>query len=228
MLLSFSASRSATPRRWPALLRTVVLSGVLAGSLSACVPLMVTGVVGGLLLATDRRSSGAQLDDEAIEMRGSSRISTALQNRGSVSVTSYNRVVLLTGQAGNATDKATIEKLVREQATVRQVYNEIEVVPFTATLGQRSKDTMLTGQVKASLLNAKDIQGTAVKVVTENKVVYLMGIVTPRESKRAAEIARGVNDVSKVVRLFEVISEEELAASTSRAAPVVEDRSSMN
>jgi osmotically-inducible protein OsmY len=87
---------------------------------------------------------------------------------------------------------------------------------------------MLTGQVKASLVNAKDISSSAIKVVTENNVVYLMGIVTPRESKRAAEIARGVNDVSKVVRLFEVISEDELAAMTPKAAPVTEDRAGSN
>jgi len=178
--------------------------------------------------AVDRRTTGTQVEDQGIELRAGNRISEVMGDKARVSATSYNRVVLLTGQAGNATDKATIEKLVREQSTVRQVYNEIEVAPFTATLGQRSQDSLITTKVKASLVNAKDISSSAIKVVTENNVVYLMGIVTPRESKRAAEIARGVNDVSKVVRLFEVISEDELAAATSKAAPVVEDRSSMN
>ena len=168
------------------------------------------------------------MEDQGIELRAGNRVSEVMGDKARVSVTSYNRMVLLTGQAGNATDKATIEKLVREQATVRQVYNEIEVAPFTATLGQRSQDSLITTKVKASLVNAKDITSSAIKVVTENNVVYLMGIVTPRESKRAAEIARGVNDVTKVVRLFEVISEDELASMTPKAAPVTEDKASFN
>ncbi|MFT8131007.1 BON domain-containing protein, partial [Salmonella enterica] len=91
-------------------------------------------------------------------------------------------------EAGNEADRQTIEKLVREQPTVRNVFNEVVVAPFTSTLSQRSKDTLITTQVKASLLDAKDIQASAFKVVTENKVVFLMGIVTPREAKRGAEI----------------------------------------
>ena len=161
MLLSFSASRSATPRRWPALLRTVVLSGVLAGSLSACVPLMVTGVVGGLLLATDRRSSGAQLDDEAIEMRGSSRISTALQNRGSVSVTSYNRSVLLTGETATEADKQAAEQAVRAIENVRGVVNELAVMG-ASSMTARSNDLLLTTRVKGAFVEAKDIHANAI------------------------------------------------------------------
>ena len=116
----------------------------------------------------------------------------------------------------------------REQTTVRHVFNEVVVAPFTSTLSQRSKDALITTQVKASLLDAKDIQASAFKVVTENKVVFLMGIVTPREAKRGAEIARGINDVTKVVRVVEVISEDELARMLppqSAAAPVVTDDS---
>lgn len=199
----------------------------LGGALSGCIALVGGSAAVAGMSAVDRRTTGTQVEDQGIELRAGNRVSEVMGDKTRTSVTSYNRVVLLTGQAGNATDKATIEKLVREQATVRQVYNEIEVAPFTATLGQRSKDTMITGQVKASLVNAKDITSSAIKVVTENNVVYLMGIVTPRESKRAAEIARGVNDVTKVVRLFEVISEDELASMTSKAAPVTEDKPSV-
>jgi len=108
---------------------------------------------------------------------------------------------------------------------VRNVFNEVVVAPFTSTLSQRSKDTLITTQVKASLLDAKDIQASAFKVVTENKVVFLMGIVTPREAKRGAEIARGINDVTKVVRVVEVISEDELARMQPQSAPVVTDDS---
>lgn len=200
-----------------------LLATALGGALSGCVALVGGGAAMAGMSAIDRRTTGTQVDDEGIELRAGNRISEAMGDKARVEVTSYNRQVLLTGQAGNATDKQTIEKLVREQSMVRNVYNEIEVAPFTATLGQRSKDTMLTGQIKASLLNAKDIQSSAVKVVTENNVVYLMGVVTPREAKRAAEIARGVNDVTKVVRLFEVISEDELAAMQSKSVPVTQD-----
>ena len=200
-----------------------LLAAALGAALSGCVALVGGGAAVAGLSAIDRRTTGTQVDDEGIELRAGNRISEIMGDKARVEVTSYNRQALLTGQAGNATDKQTIEKLVREQPMVRNVYNEIEVAPFTATLGQRSKDTMLTGQVKASLLNAKDIQASAIKVVTENNVVYLMGVVTPREAKRAAEIARGVNDVTKVVRLFEVISEDELAAMQSKSVPVTQD-----
>lgn len=205
-----------------------LLAAVLGGALSGCVALVGGGAAMAGMSAIDRRTTGTQVEDQGIELRSGNRIAETMGDKARVEVTSYNRQVLLTGQAGNATDKQTIERLVREQPTVRNVYNEIEVAPFTATLGQRSKDTMITGQVKASLVNAKDISASAIKVVTENNVVYLMGIVTPREAKRAAEIARGVNDVSKVVRLFEVVSEEELASMQPKSAPVTQDGSDAN
>lgn len=214
--------------QWTRVACAALTVAALGGALSGCVALVGGGAAVAGMSAVDRRTTGTQVEDQGIELRAGNRIEEVMGEKARVSATSYNRMVLLTGQAGNATDKATIEKLVREQATVRQVYNEIEVVPFTATLSQRSKDTMITGQVKASLVNAKDISSSAIKVVTENNVVYLMGIVTPRESKRAAEIARGVNDVTKVVRLFEVISEDELAAMTPQSAPVIEDKASVN
>lgn len=203
----------------------VLACAALGGALSGCVAAVggTAAMVG--MSAVDRRTTGTQVEDQSIELRAGNRIGEVMGEKARASATSYNRIVLLTGQAGNATDKATIEKLVREQGTVREVYNEIEVAPFTATLGQRSQDTMITTRVKACLVNAKDISSSAIKVVTENNVVYLMGIVTPRESRRAAEIARGVNDVTKVVRLFDVITEDELAAMTTKPAPVTEDKS---
>lgn len=200
----------------------------LGGALGGCVALVGGGAAVAGMSAVDRRTTGTQVEDQGIELRAGNRIGEVMGDKARSSVTSYNRVVLLTGQAGNATDKATIEKLVREQSMVREVYNEIEVAPFTATLGQRSQDSLITTKVKASLVNAKDISASAIKVVTENNVVYLMGIVTPRESKRAAEIARGVNDVTKVVRVFDVISEEELAAMSPQPAPVTEDKTTSN
>ncbi len=196
---------------------------VLGSALGGCVALVGGGAAVAGMSALDRRTTGTQVEDEGIELRAGNRIGEVIGDKARVSVTSYNRIVLLTGQAGNDTDKQSIEKLVREQVQVRNVFNEIEVAPFTATLSQRSNDTVTTGQVKASLVQAKDISSSSIKVVTENNVVYLMGIVTARESTRAAEIARGINGVTKVVRLFEIISEDDLAAMRPASAPEIKD-----
>lgn len=199
---------------------------LLGGALSACVPLVVGGgMVAGTLVAVDRRTAGTQVEDESIEVKAANRIRDTLGDKARINVTSYNRQVLLTGEVGNATDKQAMTRLVESVGNVRGVVNEVAVAPFTATLSQRSADTFITGKVRASLLDAKDIQASAIKVTTENKVVYLMGIVTPREAKRAAEIARGVNDVTKVVRVFEVVSEEDLARYQPKQAPVTTDSS---
>ncbi|MBS7778600.1 BON domain-containing protein [Acidovorax sp. CCYZU-2555] len=199
---------------------------LLGGAMSACVPLVVGGgMVAGTLVAVDRRTAGTQVEDESIEVKAASRIRETLGDKARINVTSYNRQVLLTGEVGNETDKQTLGRLVESVDNVRAVVNEAVVAPFTATLSQRSGDTFITGKVRASLMDAKDIQASAIKVTTENKVVYLMGIVTPREAKRAAEIARGVNDVVKVVRVFEVVSEDDLARYQPKQAPVTTDSS---
>ena len=200
---------------------------VIGGALSACIPLVVGGgMVAGTLVAVDRRTTGTVVEDESIEVKAANRIRETLGDKARISVTSYNRQVLLTGEVGNETDKQALGRLVQSVDNVRAVVNETTVAPFTATLGQRSGDTFITGKVRASLMDAKDLQASAFKVTTENKVVYLMGIVTPREAKRAAEIARGVNDVTKVVRVFEVVSEDELARYQPRqGAPVTTDTS---
>lgn len=201
---SDSTSSLAPRRRWPALLRTLVLSSVLASSLSACVPLVVTGVVGGILLATDRRSSGAQLDDEAIELRGSSRINAALQNRGSVSITSYNRVVLLTGQVFSQAERDMVEAIAKTLPNVRYIVNEVAVAPIYPS---GTVDALTSTRVKTALVGSRNVRSNAVKVTTENGVVYLMGIVTQQESDRAAEVASGVSGVRKVVKVFEIVND---------------------
>lgn len=209
----------------------IVAAGMLAGSLSACVPLLVGGgAVTGVLVASDRRTSGMYLEDIRIEQKAASLYREILQNGERVSATSFNRLVLLTGEVRTAAEKAQIERLVAGVENVRSVINELEVVPFISSISQRSKDTFITSKVKASILDAKDLQANTIKVVTEMNVVYLMGILTPREAKRAAEIARGVNDVSKVVRVFETITEEELATYQTRQgeAPVEQDPAASN
>lgn len=207
----------------------IVAAGMLVGSLSACVPLLVSGgAVTSVLVASDRRTSGMYLEDLRIEQKAASLLRDVLKNGERVSVTSFNRLVLLTGEVRTAAEKAQIERIVAGVENVRTVINELEVVPFISSIAQRSKDTFITSKVKASILDAKDLQANTIKVVTEMNVVYLMGILTPREAKRAAEIARGVNDVRKVVRVFETITEEELASYRTSPAPVEQDPAAQN
>ncbi|MFT3719111.1 BON domain-containing protein [Pseudorhodoferax sp.] len=188
----------------------VVAAALAAGLLSACAPLVVGGVAGGALVAMDRRTSGAQLEDQGIELRAANRLKDALGEGAHISVTSYNRQVLLTGEVARHEDIQRAEQIVARVENVSSVVNDL-IVGMPSTLTQRSADTLITSKVKASLIDAKDLHANAFKVVTERNVVYLMGRVTPREAARATEIARGVKDVAKVVRLFESISEEELA-----------------
>jgi osmotically-inducible protein OsmY len=125
-------------------------------------------------------------------------------------------MVLLTGQVPSEADKTAIEQSVQQVQNVRSAVNELQVAGATS-LTSRSNDTILTSKVKASLLDAKDLSAKAIKVVTERGVVYLMGRVTEREAKRAVEIARGVGGVQKVVRVFDVITEQELVDITPKA-----------
>ena len=196
----------------------------IVGSLSACVPLAVGGAVVGTLVVIDRRTSGTQLEDEGIEFRASNRIKEVIGDKGHVNVTSYNRQVLLTGEVPTAKDRELVEKAVAGVDNVRSVVNELAVMP-NSTLTQRSNDTLITGKVKASFVDAKDISLNAFKIVTERNTVFLMGRVTPREVARATEIARGVGGVEKVVRVFEIISEDELARYQAKPAPVTTDSS---
>ncbi len=189
---------------------TALATASLLGALSACVPLVIGGaMVGGGLVATDRRTSGAQLEDQGIELRAANRVRENLGDRAHINTNSYNRQVLLTGEVPNAQDKALAEQLVAKVENVRSIVNELAVSGNTS-LTQRSSDSLITGQVKASLVDAKDLYANAFRVVTERGTTYLMGRVTQREATRATEIARGVNGVQKVVRIFEIISEEEL------------------
>jgi osmotically-inducible protein OsmY len=189
---------------------TCVASVVLGASLSACVPLVMGGAfVGSTMVATDRRTSGAQLEDEGIELRANNRIGQALSDQVHINVTSYNRQVLLTGEVPTATDKQKLDDLVLKVENVRSVVNEVAVLG-TTSLSQRSSDTLVTGKVKASLVDARDLQSNVFKVVTERGVVYLMGRVSQREADRATELARNVSGVQKVVRVFEILTEDEL------------------
>jgi osmotically-inducible protein OsmY len=178
-------------------------------SLSACAPLIVGGAVMTGVMATDRRTTGTQVEDESIEIKVGSAVRQEMGDRIHLNVTSFNRQVLLSGEVTTAADKARAEKVAQSQENVNAVVNDLAVMPVSS-LTQRSKDTVITGRVKAAFVDAKDLQVNAIKVVTERGIVYLMGRVTSREAKRATDIARGIGGVTKVVRVFEEISEQEL------------------
>ena len=201
------------------LLALAVLSASLGGALSACAPMIIGGAVMGSLIATDRRTAGIQIEDQGIEMRAASRIQENLGDRVRVSVTSYNRQVLLTGEVPSAQDKQLVEQVVSRVENVRAIVNELAVLGHS-TLTQRSSDTMVTGKVKAALIDAKDLHANAFKVVTERGTTYLMGRVTQREANRATDITRSTGGVQKVVRLLEIISEEELQTLLPKPAAV--------
>jgi osmotically-inducible protein OsmY len=193
-------------------IQTVVYGAALLASLvslSACAPLIVGGAVMTGVMATDRRTTGTLVEDESIEIKVASAVRKEMGDRIHLNVTSFNRQVLLSGEVRTAADKERAEKLAQSQENVNAVVNDLAVMPVSS-LTQRSKDTVITGQVKAAFVDAKDMQVNAIKVVTERGIVYLMGRVTSREAKRATDIARGIGGVTKVVRVFEEISEQEL------------------
>ncbi len=192
-------------------LLALLLAASLGPALSGCAALLIGGAfVGGALVVTDRRTSGTQYDDQAIEFKSGSRARELLGDRGHVNTTSYNRQVLLTGEVATEADKASMEQAVGRIDNVRTVFNELGVTGISS-LNSRSADALLTSKVKASLVDAKDILANVFKVVTERGTVYLMGRVTEREAARATEVAQRVPGVVKVVRVFDILTEAELA-----------------
>ncbi|MEX1168141.1 MAG: BON domain-containing protein [Hydrogenophaga sp.] len=188
-----------------------LMAGALcAASLAACAPLMVGSAVTGAMVATDRRSSGAQLDDQGIELRAANRLQDKLGNRARVSVTSYNRRVLLTGEVASEAVKAEAEAVVKDMSNVEVVFNELAIAN-SPTLRDRASDSLVTARVKGGLVEIKEISANSFKVVTENNTVYLMGRVTQKESEMATEVARTSKGVERVVRVMEILTPEELA-----------------
>lgn len=190
-------------------MRTAPLTALLLGMslLHGCVPLVATGVAGGALSIADRRSTGAQVDDQAIEFRVRSRFK---DNFGAAhyhaDVTSYNRRVLLTGQAVSEEIRNKMTQLARETPSVVAVTNEVKVGPI-ATIGTHTNDALVTSNVKARFVTSADgrFSPNHVKVLTEDGTVYLMGIVTPAEGEAAAGIAQTTSGVGGVVKVFEYI-----------------------
>lgn len=173
--------------------------------LSGCFPLVATGVGVGAMMIDDRRSSGAYIDDEMIENKALIRMSEKLDARAHVNITSFNRVVLLTGEVPDEAAKRIAEEVARSQANVRNVVNELVVGPYTA-FSSRSNDTIITSKVKARFVDANKFSANHVKVVTENGVVFLMGMIKPQEAVDATEIARNTSGVQRVVKVFEYVN----------------------
>ncbi|MBE7940560.1 BON domain-containing protein [Ramlibacter aquaticus] len=207
------------------LILTALATASLTTVLSGCAPLVLGSAAVGVMSYSDRRTSGAQVEDEAIELRGGSRLREAFGDRAHINITSFNRQVLLTGEVPSEQSRAQAEQVVSRVDNVRGIVNELAVLP-TSTLTQRSNDTLITGKVKASLLDDRQLYAGAFKVVTERSVVYLMGRVTQAEADRATQIARTISGVQRVVRIFELLTPEEIRnlstppANTGPAAPV--------
>ncbi|CAH1745682.1 Transport-associated protein [Thauera humireducens] len=203
-----TASRSAQPLEGR---RRLVLGLLAAGSLpllQGCFPVVATGVGAGAAMISDRRTSGAYVEDEGIEWKVASRIRERFGDSAHINVTSYNRNVLLTGEAPNETVRGELERIVAGVEHVRGVINEVVVGP-NSSLTARGNDALITSNVKARFVDAQRFSPHNIKVVTEANVVFLLGIVTRAEADAAAEVARTSKAVRKVVRVFEYISDEE-------------------
>lgn len=173
--------------------------------LSSCAPVLVAGAVGGTaLVATDRRSAGAQLDDEGIELKIANNIGAGFGDRVHVNVTSYNGIVLLTGEVPTQEMLSSVVQIASTTPKVRSVHNEL-LVDAVSSLGSRTNDTYITAKVKSRFVESKKFAATQVKVVTERQIVYLMGLVRRSEGDAAAQIASSTSGVKKVVTFFEYI-----------------------
>lgn len=190
------------------LLSTLVMC---LGLASCAAPLMFGGVIGGAMVASDRRTTGIQVEDETIEQRSATAIRENFGSKEHISITSYNRQVLITGEVSSDTVRRQVESLIGRVENVRAVVNELAVGPASST-SDRASDVLLVAKVKASMVDTEDVFANIYKVVGERSTIYLMGRVTQREAKRATDVVRGVSGVKRVVRVFEYITEDDLRA----------------
>ena len=190
------------------LLSTLVMC---LGLASCAAPLMFGGVIGGAMVASDRRTTGIQVEDETIEQRSGTAMRENFGSKEHINITSYNRQVLITGEVSNDTVRRQVESLISRVENVRAVVNEL-VVGAASSTSDRASDALLVAKVKASMVDTEDVFANVFKVVGERGTIYLMGRVTQRESQRATDVVRGVSGVKRVVRVFEYITEDELRA----------------
>jgi len=176
--------------------------------LQGCFPAVATGAAVGVMAVHDRRSTGTQTDDEMLEWKVRGVLPERYREQSNVSVTVYNRRLLLTGEAPSAEARAATEAAARTVDGLREVYNELAVGPVSK-LGSRSNDSYITSKVKARLVDSDQLSANHVKVVTERGVAHLLGIVNEREGRAAVAVARTTSGVLKVVSLLEIIDEAE-------------------
>ncbi len=196
-----TCTHAARPLHLAALSLALTLTPLLQG----CFPIVAAGVGSAAMVAIDRRQPEIMIGDERIELTASQRISVQVKDQAHVNVTAFNQTVLLTGEAISAKIKADVEKVVAEIPQVKSVVNELQVTG-PSSFSARSNDTYLTGRVKASFLTTNKFAANDVKVVCEDSVIYLLGLVTRKEADDATEIARAISGVKKVVRVFEYIA----------------------
>jgi osmotically-inducible protein OsmY len=208
--------RSAALRR-PLL--GLVLGAALCASLQGCLPLVVGATAVSSMAAVDRRSLGTQTDDKTIELKGEGRANKITGDKGRVAVTSYNRMVVLSGEVADEKMKADVEAQIATLGDLKKIENDLEVAPVS-TVSARSSDLLISSKVKAAIIDTKDLYLSAFKIHTDRGVVYLMGRVTQREAKLGAEVARNAaGNIRKVVKLFEYISEDELLEMRAKSSP---------
>jgi osmotically-inducible protein OsmY len=197
----------------------LALGTVLCASLQGCLPLVVGATAVGSMAAVDRRSLGMQTDDKTIELKGEGRASKITGDKGRVAVTSYNRMVVLSGEVADEKMKAEVQAQIATLGDLKKIENDLEVAPVS-TVSARSSDLLITSKVKAAIIDTKDLYISAFKVHTDRGVVYLLGRVTQREAKLGAEVARNAaSDIRKVVKLFEYITEDELLEIKTKSSP---------
>jgi len=188
------------------LLTSLFLGATLLPMLQGCFPVVAAGVTTGVLAVFDRRSIGTQTEDETIEWKSSNRVKEKFGDKVHLNYTSFNRKVLLTGEAPSDEMKAEVEQVVAGVPNVQGVYNEIAVAGLT-TYSARSNDAYITSKVKGRFVDAGKFNAVHVKVVTEAGAVYLLGLVTQREADAAVDLTRTTSGVLKVVNLLEIISD---------------------
>ncbi|MFZ2269766.1 MAG: BON domain-containing protein [Azonexus sp.] len=185
--------------------------------LQGCVPALIAGGAAATVLSVnDRRSTGVQTDDETTEWKAAAKIPAQYKDGTHANFTSYNRILLITGEVFSEDAKQAIGSAASQVEGVRQVHNELIVAP-TTSLGARSNDSFIDSKVKARLVDSNQISANHIKVVTERGQTYLMGIVSERESKVAIAVARTTDGVRKVVNLLEVLPDDDIRRIDSHA-----------
>ncbi len=201
--------QSTTMMGWKRCLAAGCLCLLMAPLLQGCMPFTIarTGVA-GTMAVTDRRTFGAQIEDKTISFKGEAVADAIVGDSGHVNVTSFNRLVLITGEVPHEEMKVRVEHEVARIPNVKGIVNEL-VLDTPSSLSERSSDSLITAQITARFVNAEGLYSNSRKTVTERGTVYLMGRLTEEEGRIAAKVASIVPGVQRVVKVFEYISEEE-------------------